>query len=83
MSDFCAMSAEELTLTATLIANQLACGKNFDEIMVLRNLTSLISQTLFTVAAQRQFLERNCKAALEPESASTFAASPCPGKPGR
>ena len=60
MNDLCAMSAEELTVVATLVANQLAKDKTFEEIMVLRNLLSQITQTLYTLAAQRQFLEHNC-----------------------
>lgn len=58
MKDLCAIPAEELTVLATFIANELAKDKSFDEIFALRNLLSQIVQTLSTLAAQRQICER-------------------------
>lgn len=64
MKDLCTLSVEELTVLASTVSLELARGKSSEEILVLRNLLTQIAQTLFTIASQKTFLERNCK---EPE----------------
>lgn len=54
------MSPEEITLAATAIAVELARDKSTEEIYMLKNLLAQISQTLLTLAAQQQYINKNC-----------------------
>ncbi|MFR5062721.1 MAG: hypothetical protein ACLTEK_06925 [Christensenellales bacterium] len=54
------MSPEEITLTATAIAVELASGKSAEEIYMMKNLLAQISQTLLTLASQQQFINKKC-----------------------
>jgi hypothetical protein CLOSPO_01164 len=60
MKDLCCMSPEEITLAATAIAVELARDKSTEEIYMLKNLLAQISQTLLTLAAQQQYINKNC-----------------------
>lgn len=54
------MTPEEITIAATSIAIELAKEKDVDEIFALKNLLSQISQSLLTIAAQKQYISKNC-----------------------
>lgn len=61
MDDLCCLSPERMTMIATSIAMELASGKKADEILVLRNISNQITQTLYTLYTQTLYLEKNCK----------------------
>lgn len=58
------MGAEELSFMANLIALELSCGKDADEINVLGNLITTIGTIMLTIASQKENLEnlskKNC-----------------------
>ena len=60
MKDLCSLSPEELVFLSNALALKLSEGKTADEIFVLRNIFSQVSQTLFSLASQKQFLDK-CK----------------------
>lgn len=61
MGSFNCSSPEELSFIANLIALELSCGKDADELNVLGNVLTTIGTLILTIAAQRQNLENLCK----------------------
>lgn len=59
MNRLCEIPPEELTVLATAISIELARDATADEILVMRNLLSQISQTLFTLSSQRIYCARS------------------------
>ena len=60
MKNLCSLSPEELVFLSNALSVKLSEGKTADEIFVLRNIFSQVSQTLFSLASQKQFLDK-CK----------------------
>ena len=61
MKNLCSLSPEELVFLSNALSVKLSEGKTAEEIFVLRNIFSQVSQTLFSIASQKQFLDKNCK----------------------
>ena len=61
MKNLCSLSPEELVFLSNALALKLSEGKTAEEIFVLRNIFSQVSQTLFSVASQKQFLDKRKK----------------------
>lgn len=56
MSEFSCFSSKDLTLIATIIAIQLAEGRDANDINILGNLVSAVGSLLSVIAAQEQTL---------------------------